>query len=232
MHRACVAPVPGPFFCPLGNMRLLELFSGTGSIGSAFASVGWDVISLDSDPKAEATIHGDILTWDHTTFPSGHFDAIWASPCCTHYSCARRGAKTPRNLVWADSLVIRTFEIIEYFQPRVWFVENPQTGMLKDRAFMNDLPFTDLDYCCYCNWGYRKRTRLWNNISFSGKLCPGSGSCPNMEQGRHRATAQQGTNRGKSGIYGSHFAQQFLHQIPPVLCHELALACRDHLFID
>ena len=152
-------------------MRLLELFSGTGSVGSAFAAAGWTIISLDSDPKTDATIHEDILTWDYTTFPPGHFDAVWASPCCTHYSIARRGAKTPRNLVWADSLVLRSQEIINYFNPRVWFIENPQTGLLKDRPFMLHIPFRDVDYCCYCDWGYRKRTRLWNNINFTGKFC-------------------------------------------------------------
>jgi hypothetical protein len=47
-------------------MRILELFSGTGSKGKAFAEQGWEVISLDSDPKTDATIHADILTWDHT----------------------------------------------------------------------------------------------------------------------------------------------------------------------
>jgi hypothetical protein len=45
-------------------MRILELFSGTGSIGNTFAEQGWEVISLDSDVKTDATIHEDILTWD------------------------------------------------------------------------------------------------------------------------------------------------------------------------
>ena len=106
-------------------MRLLELFSGTGSIGHAFAAHGWEVISLDKDPKTDATIHEDILTWDHTIYPPGHFDVIWCSPDCTQYSCARRGAKTPRNLALADSLVERSLALISYFSPGAWFTENP-----------------------------------------------------------------------------------------------------------
>ena len=167
-------------------MRILELFSGTGSIGNTFAEQGWEVVSLDSDVKTDATIYEDILTRDYTVYPPGHFDMIWASPCCTHYSCARRNAKTPRNLSLADSLVIRSKEIINYYNPRVWFIENPQTGMLKDHDFMVGLPFTDIDYCCYCDWGYRKRTRLWNNIQFEGDRCKGKNACPNMEGNKHK----------------------------------------------
>ena len=195
-------------------MKLLELFSGTGSVGRAFASAGWEVTSLDSDPKTEATIHEDILTWDFTTYPPGYFDAIWASPCCTHYSCARRGAKTPRNLALADSLVLRSREVINYFNPRVWFIENPQTGLLKDRPVMEGIPFSDVDYCAYCDWGYRKRTRLWNNLNFKGKFCLGKGCCPNMDGNKHKTTAQQGKNRGKEGLYGTILSTRKLHRIP------------------
>ena len=108
--------------------EIIRIVSGTGSVGSAIAARGWEVVSLDLDPKTKATIHENILTWNKVS-PSGCFDAIWASPCCTHYSCARRGAKTPRNLELADSLVCKSLEIIDYFQPKTWFIENPATGM-------------------------------------------------------------------------------------------------------
>ena len=79
-------------------MRLLELFSGTGSVGRAFAAAGWSVVSLDSDEKTPATIRVDILDWDFLSYQPGYFDASWASPPCTEYSIARTAAKTPRNL--------------------------------------------------------------------------------------------------------------------------------------
>ena len=93
-------------------MNVLELCSGSGSVGKVFTQRGWSVTSLDLDPKTDATIHENILTWDFTEFPVGHFDVIWASPCCTQYSCARTSASTPRNLDLADSLVKRSLEII------------------------------------------------------------------------------------------------------------------------
>ncbi len=144
-------------------MRILELFSGTGSMGDVFTNQGWEVISLDASPKANASICADIRLWDYTSYAVGYFDVIWASPVCTHYSIARTNAKTPRNLEWADSLVLRTLEIIEYLQPKCWYIENPQSGLLKTRPFMLNLYYTDVDYCRYCTWGYRKRTRIWNN---------------------------------------------------------------------
>ena len=76
-------------------MKLLELFSGTGSVGRAFAEKGWEVISLDSDPRTDATIHEDILKWDYSTYPPGHFDAIWALVA----SSIRAPAEAPKRLV-------------------------------------------------------------------------------------------------------------------------------------
>ena len=110
---------PGKDACPNmeGNKHKSTAQQGKntckdGLYGNTFAEQGWEVVSLDSDEKTDATIHEDILTWDYTVYPPGHFDMNWASPCCTHYSCARRNAKTPRNLSLAESLVLRSREII------------------------------------------------------------------------------------------------------------------------
>ena len=78
-------------------MIILELFSGTGSIGEAFQQQDWEVVSLDLNKKGNATICCDIMLWDYKIYEPGYFNAIWASPVCTHYSIARTNAKTPRN---------------------------------------------------------------------------------------------------------------------------------------
>ncbi len=126
----------------------------------------------------------------------------------------------------ADSLVIRSLEIIDDFQPRFWFVGNPTTGLLKTRPFMEGLPWTDLDYCCYCNWGYRKRTRLWTKSGFEGRLCGGVGVCPNIEGKRHRSTAQQGRNKCSTGMHGEIHSTRALYRIPPDLCDEIEPLCK------
>ena len=59
--------------------RLLELFSGTGSIGRAFRAKDWDVTSLDFNPKSGADIIADIMSWDYTCHEPGYFQCVWAS---------------------------------------------------------------------------------------------------------------------------------------------------------
>ena len=79
-------------------MRLLELFSGIGSIGRAFRRCGWEVVSVDIDQLSEPTFCTDLLTFDYR-YLGGSFDCVWASPPCTHYSIPRANAKKPRDLV-------------------------------------------------------------------------------------------------------------------------------------
>ena len=137
----------------------LDLVSGTGSVGEVAKELGYTVIGVDRDMEAEIQI--DIMDWDYTVFPTGFFDVIWASPPCTEYSRAKTTA--PGDIEGANAGVQRTLDILEYFCPKYWILENPQTGLLKDQLMMWGLPFKDLDYCKY-GMPCRKRTRIWNNV--------------------------------------------------------------------
>ena len=106
-------------------MRLLELFKGTGSIGNAFEAKGWEVVSVDNEPKFNATHTVDIMHFDYQQYDKDYFNAVWASPPCQMYSIARTRAKIPRDMDASDKLVMRTREIIAYFNPEYWFIENP-----------------------------------------------------------------------------------------------------------
>ena len=55
--------------------RLLELFSGTGSIGRAFEAEGWEVVSVDLDPKFRPTVCCDVMQLDERSL--GSFDMVW-----------------------------------------------------------------------------------------------------------------------------------------------------------
>ena len=65
-------------------MKLLELFSGTGSVGKVAKTLGWEVVSLD---LKNADINEDILKWDYEKYEPNYFDFVWASPLV-------------RNIVW------------------------------------------------------------------------------------------------------------------------------------
>jgi hypothetical protein len=204
-------------------MRVLELFSGTKSIGKAFEALGAEVISLDLNLKSAPTICADILTWDHRVFPPGHFDVVWSSPVCQHYSCARTTGG-PRNLAGADALVLRTLEVIQYFKPRFWALENPQTGLLKSRPFMAELPFQDV---CYCRYGYKypRCTRIWGNVPFVPRpMCTRKDPCESLiaGNGKHLEHAQRASIA--QGPFVRH-SQNELYSIPAKLCSDLAQAC-------
>ena len=60
---------------------MLDLFCGTGSVGDVFRAEGYEVISLDIEPKYKPTIVCDILQWDYkSTYPPGYFDVIFCCP--------------------------------------------------------------------------------------------------------------------------------------------------------
>jgi hypothetical protein len=182
-------------------MRLLELFSGTKSISKAVGHFFAETVSVDILEKFNPTHCSDILKWNYKQYPPGYFDVIWSSPPCTHYSVAK--TQGVRDISGSNAIVAKTIEIIEYFNPSKWFIENPQTGLLKEQEVVAGLPFYDVDYCQY-GYLYRKRTRIWTNIeNFTGKECPGVGKCPAMKGTRHINSCGNGYTSDKktSSIY-------------------------------
>ena len=200
--------------------KLLELFSGTGSVGDVARELGFEVISLDRDMAA--TIKTDILNWDPTIYPTGYFDVIWASPPCTEYSRAKTTGF--RDIEHANQIVEATLDILLHFEPKYWMIENPQTGLLKNQLFMQGLPFKDIDYCKY-GLPYRKRTRIWNNVFnwHPRPLCVKD--CGQMEGNRHKETAQK-LPPGKKADWGdrAHHRTEDLYRVPAELVKEIFLS--------
>ena len=113
-------------------MRVLELFSGTHSVGKVAKELGYEVLSLDMDGNADININ--ILEWDYKQYPVGYFDIVWGSPPCNTFSGLRRCWIGRKLKYFGDEIVTtemldndmlevgvpilrRTEEIINYFNP-------------------------------------------------------------------------------------------------------------------
>tara|TARA_R110002124_G_scaffold30630_3_gene105072 strand:+ start:2855 stop:3484 length:630 start_codon:yes stop_codon:yes gene_type:complete len=207
-------------------VRCLELFSGTGSIGKCCKELGIETLSIDIDGRADITI--SILDWDYKTYPKDSFDVIWASPPCASFS-KLQDSRIGRTMVnggiftretqeenmksIGDPLVKKALEIIAYFEPELWFMENPQTGKLKSREYMKSIPFYDVSYCMYSDWGYRKNTRIWTNKQgWTPLKCDGSGACGYMVGAKHVVDMSR-----------DHLSLDQKYSIPPNLIYSLLL---------
>ena len=213
-------------------MRLLELFSGTKSVGKVCKAIGYEVISLDLH---DADINIDILEWNYREYPNNYFDIIWASPPCHTFSKMRRTWIGRKNSKFGDKIitnelldkdmienglpiVCKVLEIIKYFDPKLYFIENPSTGKMKEYI---GLPFYDVTYCKYSNWGYKKPTRIWTNKkNFVAKYC--KNDCENMlDKKKHKITMNgKGIDKNQQSLGGSYYLNE-RYRIPPLLIREL-----------
>jgi len=160
--------------------RLLELFCGTKSVGNVFQQSGYEIISLDFNPKFNATHTVDILEWDFKQYVPDYFDVIWASPDCTTFSVATGGkyrtkaniyglanARQPQSNL-ANAMVLKVIEILKYFNCKSWFMENPR-GLLQYFPplidFIRDTnSHKGLVFYANHGWGFPKPTNIWRNL--------------------------------------------------------------------
>ncbi len=184
--------------------RLLELFSGTHSVGIRAELKNYEIISLDRDLDAKSKLYDyisknhikeDVMTWDYKVYPPKYFNIITASPVCLWWSAMRRAVCTKTKIEkdleeLGRPMVDKVIEIIKYFNPDYYWIENPHTGLMKHYIKEKYPELFEkkiiVDYCAYDdNIGYMKRTIFFTNIDIKPKLCRGK-DCPNKINGRHK----------------------------------------------
>ena len=144
---------------------LLELCSGTKSV-SKVAEKYMKTLTVDICTKHQPDILVDILQWDYKVYPPKTFKMIFASPPCTKYSIA----SFKRNPEESNDVSRKVMEIIDYFQPEFWVIENPHSSLLWKQDFMQGLNKVKVSYCMY-GFPYRTNTFIATNIPFKGKVC-------------------------------------------------------------
>lgn len=214
-------------------MKVLELFSGTRSIGKAFEEREHTVFSIDYDEQFVADSHMDIEQlkpeWVIKNF--GHPDVIWASPDCTTFSIAaishhrckddNTGTLLARSdyARKCDRVDLNVIRLIRDLKPELWFIENPRGGLRK-MDWMQWAPRYTVTYCQYGD------TRMKPTDIFTNHPNPRfKPPCHNGDPCHERAPrgAKTGTQGRKGSVERS--------RIPPLLCEHIVRICEEEIDI-
>jgi len=199
-------------------MNLLELFAGSCSFSNIAKKMEIKTFTSDIKQFGDIDYVIDILNFDVNKVPFKP-DIIWASPPCTTFSVASIGThwaggklgyipKTESAKLGIE-LVKKTIEIINYFNPKYWFIENPR-GLLRKMIFMESLQRNTITYCQYGD-DRMKPTDIWTNYTkWEPRLmCHNGDKC--------HISAPRGSKTGTQGRKNA-FEKS---KIPEQLCYEI-----------
>lgn len=209
-------------------MKVLELFSGTGSIGDVFKARGHEVYSVDYDPRFNADLCVDIekLTAKIVLKKFGKPDVIWASPDCTTFSVAGISHHRKKNentgqldafseyALKCDRVDLQVVRLIRDLRPRYWFIENPRGG-LRTMDWMQWAPRYTVTYCQYGD-SRMKPTDIFTNHP-NPKFKP---ACKNGDP--CHVSAPRGARTGTQGLDTVDRSR-----IPVELCEHIVSICEE-----
>lgn len=144
---------------------LISLFDYTGNWSRPYKEAGWNVIQVDIQ-------HGiDVMIFPYKDYGC---DGLLISEPCTDY--ATSGAKhfkakdSNGRTESSQSLVSRTKEIIDYYNPFFWSLENPRTRIHKLNPWIGQRPKFIFNPCDFAQFDpeysrYNKETRLFGKFN-------------------------------------------------------------------
>jgi len=209
-------------------MKVLELFAGSRSFSKVAEEMGMETFTTDYKDFDKIDYVCDILDFDVSKVPFKP-DIIWASPPCTYFSVASIGhhwnkdhtPKTPEAILGVK-IVQKTLDIINYFKPDFYFIENPR-GKLRKLDVVKGIQRTTVCYCQYQD-SKMKPTDIWTNHLadwFNQKGWKPREMCFNGNTNCHHQPAPRGSQTGTQGLKGN-----YLRSIVPYeLCKEILESC-------
>lgn len=156
---------------------LISLYDRTGNWSRPYNDASWVVVQVDIQNGI------DILEWDYKGFYTaftGHYRAehkiiiLAAQPCDMYATCGAKhfkGKDESGQTEYHQKLVAKTKEIIDYFNPFAWALENPRTRIHKLNPWLGrvKLMFDPCDYAGYDpepdNSRYNKETWLFGKFN-------------------------------------------------------------------
>lgn len=148
---------------------ILSLFDLTGNWSRPYKENGYNVIQIDLQ------LGQDILTWDYTKIENVY--GILAAVPCTDFAVVGgrwwKDKDMDGRTEQSKKLVYKTLEIIDYFKPEFWVVENPVSRIHKCCPELGEVKFkfNPTDFAGYCTGKeqeenrYNKQTWLWGDFN-------------------------------------------------------------------
>ncbi len=141
---------------------ILSLFDFSGSWSKPYKQNGFEVIQIDLKKGI------DLLHFDYKKIDKHCIKGILAAPPCTHFTRASQHLWNQYDIIGKTAasiqLVEKTLEIVNYFNPDFWAVENPPGRIEKLIPQLKNLRLMSFHPYFYGD-AYSKYTILYGNFN-------------------------------------------------------------------